>query len=167
MYEGKVNSWLIKDVLSQAPFQMSAKCWGRYVLRESQVLKLTLHIEPLDSSFSQKCPPDTLQIIYFSPQCHKLLLRSHILPIVMSSHATVSPFNSALQWSSLLCTVSKETNALLDQFTYLEDDDNAFACCRQTTAHMTYLSTHVNVVLAICTVSHKHCHFCISWACDV
>lgn len=115
VYEGKVNSWLIKDVLCQAPFQMSAKCWGRYVLRESQVLKLTLHIEPLDSSFSQKCPPDTLQIIYFSPQCHKSLLRSHILPIVMSSHATVSPFNSALQWSSLLCTVSKETNALLDQ----------------------------------------------------
>lgn len=115
VYEGKVIFWLIKDVWSQAPFQMSAKCWGRYVLRESQVLKLTLHIEPLDSSFSQKCPPVTLQIIYFSPQCHKLLLRSHILPIVMSSHATVSPFNSALQWSNLLCTVSKETKALFDQ----------------------------------------------------
>lgn len=114
VYEGKVHFWLIKDVWSQAPLQMS-KCWGRYVLRESQVLKLTLHIEPLDSSFSQKCPPVTLQILHFSPQCHNLLLRSHILPIVMSSHATVSPFNSALQWSNLLCTVSKETKALFDQ----------------------------------------------------
>lgn len=26
MYQGKVNSLLIKDVLSQAPFRMSAKC---------------------------------------------------------------------------------------------------------------------------------------------